>query len=80
MIPKKHPGQPDLDKRMVLRADKDGLPPDHVLRVRARELDEATTKLLDGEPDPDMAKAKRSLGCWARARRAWSEYTGESLL
>lgn len=80
MIPKKHPGQPDLDKRMVLRADRDELPSDHVLRVRARELNEAITKLLDGEPDPDMAKAKRALGCWARARRAWSEHTGEPLL
>jgi hypothetical protein len=80
MIPRKHPNQPDLDKRMIQRADKDGLALDHALRVRARELNEALTNLLNGEPDPDMAKAKRALGCWARARRAWSEYTGEPLL
>jgi len=59
-----------LAKMMVSRAEADGLPPEHQVRVRAEELEQLA-------PDDD---AKRILGRWARARRAWSDYTGEPLL
>ena len=59
----------DLPTRMRARADADGLPADHPLRVRADELDAA-----------DAENPRQLLGRWARARRAWSDYTGEDLL
>lgn len=59
----------DLPTKMRARADADGLPADHPLRVRADELDAA-----------DVSNTRQLLGRWARARRAWSDYTGEELL
>lgn len=70
--------KPDLDEKMIQRADRDGLAPDHVLRVRAKELQDIENEFLSASHDE--GKAKRMLGAWARARRAWSEYTGEPLL
>lgn len=57
---------PSLPDRMRARADADGLPADHPLRVRADELDAA-----------DAENARQLVGRWARARRAWSDHTGE---
>jgi len=65
----------DLADRMRERADQDQLPADHLLRVRARELDEVAFPFWEGKrSERDMLRA------WARARRAWSEHTGEPLL
>lgn len=61
---------PDLAARMLARADADRLPSNHPLRVRASKLKDALT----GEFNP-----KRVIGCWARARKAWCDYTGEDL-
>ena len=61
-----------LAEKMVRRADKDGLPEGHELRVKAKELDAAITN-----PNFD---ARKMLGCWARARKAWTTYTGEPLI
>ena len=60
---------PNLPDRMRARADADSLPADHPLRVRADELDAA-----------DAENPRQLLGRWARARWAWSDYTGEELL
>lgn len=30
--------------------------------------------------DPQTCSVKRFLGCWARAKRSWSNYTGEPLI
>ena len=59
----------DLPTRMRARADADDLPADHPLRVRAAELDAV---------DPE--NPRQLLGRWARARRTWSDYTGEPLI
>jgi len=64
----------DLAKKMVSRADADGLPNNHNLRTLAAELDNAPP--LDGS----VEAIKSLLGRWARARRAWCDYTGEDLV
>ena len=61
-----------LAEKMIRRADQAGLPEDHDLRVRAKEMDAAIVN-----PAFD---AKKMLGCWARARKVWSIYTGEPLV
>lgn len=55
---------------MLERAERDNLPSDHELRVRAIAIEEL-------KPDHGV---KRLLGRWARARRVWSDYTGEPLV
>lgn len=60
-----------LYDKMLERADKDGLPKDHELRTKAVAFKEAIES--DG-------LGKKIFGPWARARRAWCEYTGEPLL
>jgi hypothetical protein len=64
--------QTDLSRRVRERADADKLAADHSLRTLADQFDAAVA----AQP-PDV---KRWLGCWARLRRAWCEYSGESLL
>ena len=59
-----------LAKQMVERAEMDGIPSDHPLRVYAEEIDEVTHD----------HGVKRLLGRWARARKAWSDYSGEPLI
>jgi len=67
----------DLAIAMLAKADADGLPDDHDMRTRAAAFDEAA-KGFYGEPQTcDM---KRFMGCWARARRTWCDYTGEPLV
>jgi len=60
----------DLSKRMIDIADRDNLPADHKMRVVADAFDLA---ILFAEP-------KKLLGAWARARRVYCEYTGETLI
>lgn len=60
-----------LVDKMMARADADGLPPDHEIRLSAQKLDEALTA------DFNVA---RVVGSWARARKIWCEYTGEPLV
>jgi hypothetical protein len=61
----------DLGQKMIARADKDGLPRDHPLRVTADGFNAANADGVD---------ARKLLGAWARARRAWCDYTGEPLI
>jgi hypothetical protein len=55
-------------------ADKDNLPEDHILRIRANEL-KATV-----EGSGDLPSPKVLLGRYARAKIAFSEYTGKPLV
>lgn len=67
----------DLAVAMLAKADDDGLPEDHDMRIRANAFD-AAAKGFYGEPQ--TCDVKKLMGCWARARRTWCEYTGESLV
>lgn len=67
----------DLAEKMLARADADGLPPDHQLRLRAVAFDDAVRGFYG---EPQTYDVRRFLGCWARARRAWCDYTGEPLI
>ncbi|EGR4487151.1 hypothetical protein DDN09_06705 [Vibrio cholerae] len=64
----------ELAKKMIARADADNLHPDHEMRVLAAKFEFAATN-LDREDG-----AKKMLGCWARAKRCWRNYTGEPLI
>ncbi|EGR2141056.1 hypothetical protein D0810_15060 [Vibrio cholerae] len=64
----------ELAKKMIARADADNLHQDHEMRVLAAKFEFAATN-LDREDG-----AKKMLGCWARAKRCWSNYTGEPLI
>ena len=66
--------EPSLAKRMAVRADRDGLPIGHLMRIRAAELEAK----LDCEA-PGWT-AQNMIGAWARARRVWCDYTGEPML
>ena len=61
-----------LAKRMIARADRDGLPEDHAMRRIAQEFDEICVKYAMGKSTP-----KEALGAWDRARSCWCNYTGE---
>ena len=63
--------------KMLARADADGLAAEHDLRMRAAAFDEAAKGFYG---DPQTCDVKRFMGHWARARRAWCDYTGEALL
>jgi hypothetical protein len=54
-------------------ADRDKLPEDHLMRIKATELKE----VVEGK---EMPTPKRLLGAWARARRAYCDYTGTPLV
>jgi hypothetical protein len=66
-----------LSIQMRARADADGLPPDHDLRTKAVAFDEATRGFY---AEPQTVPVAKFMGAWARARRAWCDYTGEPLL
>jgi hypothetical protein len=57
-----------LAAKMIAIADRDGLPADHLMRIRAEELERVN---LD---------ARSLLGAWARARHVYCDYTGEPLI
>ncbi|WP_428419233.1 hypothetical protein [Methylibium sp.] len=66
-----------LPARMLARADADGLPADHPLRTTAA----AFAAAIEGfYATVQTVPVSRFMGAWARARRAWCEYTGEALL
>jgi hypothetical protein len=56
---------------IIQLADRDNLPKDHPLRIKALELRD----VLNGK-----MTAEKLLGTWARARRAYCEYTGTPLI
>ncbi|WP_158138667.1 hypothetical protein [Vibrio metschnikovii] len=64
----------ELARKMIARADADNLPDVHKLRSLAWDFEKSALSI--GQP----GGLKRMLGCWARAKRCWSEYTGEPLL
>jgi len=66
-----------LAEEMIAKADADGLPNDHVLRTTAFYFNEACLGYFS---DPQTCDMRRFIGCWARARRAWCNYTGEDLV
>lgn len=67
----------DLSKKMRSRADADGLPADHHLRTLADAFD-ASTKGFYAQPQ--TVTTGIFMRDWTRARRAWCDYSGESLL
>lgn len=67
----------DLSQRMRQRADADGLPAGHALRTQADALDQARAGYLAPQPTHNV---KQFVGAWARARRAWCDYSGEPLI
>jgi|LSPZ01.1.fsa_nt_gi hypothetical protein len=62
-----------LYDEMLEIAERDKLPADHILRIRANEL--KTVFDGDGFPEPKIL-----VGRWARAKRAYSDYTGKPLV
>jgi hypothetical protein len=60
----------DLALKMLALADG-GHPRAAELREKAQAFDKATADRVD---------AKKLLGAWARARRCWSECSGEPLI
>jgi hypothetical protein len=60
----------NLGDKMIELADSDSLPVDHKMRTLAMEFNKAVEK----------GCARSVLGAWARARRCYCEYTGESLI
>lgn len=64
-----------LANQMVERADRDNLPEDHAMRRIALEFDETSVKFAEGKTTP-----QEMVGAWGRARRCWSNYTGEPLV
>ncbi|MBT2772940.1 peptidylprolyl isomerase [Halomonas sp. ISL-60] len=69
--------QTTLGRKMVERAEADALAADHELRTLADEFESAAVGF---SADKQTVSAKGLLGAWARATRAWSEYTGEPLI
>jgi hypothetical protein len=62
-----------LYEEMFEIANRDKLPDDHPVRIKAAEL----KAVIEGE---EMPTPKRLLGAWARARRAYCDYTGTPLV
>jgi len=67
----------DIAKKMRARADADELPDDHPLRVAADAFDAAMPG-FHGEPQ--ITTVQQFMGAWARARKAWCDYSGEALI
>ena len=67
----------NLTKRIVKRCDVDKLPHDHELRRLAKAFDEAAVGFY---ATPQSVDVKQFMGHWARLRRRWCEYSGESLI
>lgn len=67
----------ELALQMVARADADNLPADHELRILAHQFEAATKGYFAEE---QTITVRSFMGAWARARRAWCAYSGESLV
>jgi hypothetical protein len=61
-------------EEMLAVADKNNLPENHILRIRANELKNVI------ESPGDFPSPKVFLGKYARAKIAFSEYTGKPLI
>ena len=72
------PFQTELSRRMRALADKIGGTAAADLREKADAFDRATEAHNNGTGGPDSAK--RMLGAWARARRAYCGATGDPLV
>lgn len=66
-----------LGEKMRKRADADGLPDDHELRVLADKFDGAADGFY---AEQQTVTAPAFMGAYARARRAWCAYSGEPLV
>lgn len=66
-----------LWERMVAKADADSLAGDHPLRTLAAPLQTAAEGFYG---QPQTVNVARFMGCWARARKVWCDYTGEPLI
>lgn len=62
---------------MMARAGNDGLPPDHPLFILGKQFDAAADGFY---AEPQTKTVQQFMGAWARARRAWCDYTGEALV
>jgi hypothetical protein len=67
----------ELGDKMRARADLDGLPADHEMRLLAGEFDKAAYGYAG---EPQTYSVKQFMGHWARARKCWCNYTGEPLI
>jgi hypothetical protein len=63
-----------LYEEMLKLAERDNLPSNHILRIRANELKE----IIEG--GGEIPTPERLLGRWARAKKAYCEYTGKPLI
>lgn len=66
-----------LAKKMLARADADSLPADHALRLNAAAFEQAAAGFFG---ETQTVNVMQFMGHWARARRAWCDYSGEPLL
>lgn len=67
----------DLFEKMIAKSDSDGLPDDHDLRLKAKAFNDAAQGFCASEQTCDI---KTFMGTWARARKAWCDYSGEPLI
>lgn len=66
-----------LAKRMIERADADGLPHDHEVRITAKGFEDGAKGFYAEE---QTVTVKQFMGTYARAKLCWSKYTGEPLI
>lgn len=64
----------DLAKKMIDRANKDGLNENHEMRIKAEQFEIAAKDYYEN------GDVKKIIGYWARARKCWCDYTGEDLI
>lgn len=64
-----------LAKEIVKRLNKDNQPRNHPLRKMAVDFDEKSIQYFQGK-----LSAAKYLGCWAKVRKAWCDYSGEDLI
>jgi hypothetical protein len=69
---------PALWEKMRALADQCGMPAEHPLRVAASELEMKVSRAYSDDGTKQDVKAM--LGAWARARRLWSDFSGEPLI
>ena len=67
----------NLSIRMLKRADEDNLPEDHEMITAAKAFGEAIKGFY---AEAQTCDVKTFIGRWARARRVWCDYTGDSLI
>jgi len=66
-----------LGDQMRARADLDGLPSNHEMRHLADAFDKASYGYAE---EPQTVNVRQFMGHWAKAKRFWSNYTGEPLI